>query len=100
VEYPWAARVRNAQGHFPLHLALCEGRRTWNTGVAALTRASFEPLQRRERRTGLYPFQLAAMSAAHPCGQSAEEALETIYQLLLACPHVLSCESVPMAPQQ
>ncbi|KAG7356213.1 ankyrin repeat domain protein [Nitzschia inconspicua] len=89
-EFPMAAHVRNFEGHFPLHLALCEGRRTWKTGVASLIKASIEPLQRRERRTGLYPFQLAAMSAAYPCGESAEEALETIFQLLLACPHVLN----------
>jgi hypothetical protein len=93
-EYPGAASVRNHEGHFPLHLALCEGRRTWRTGIASLTKASMEPLERRERRTGLYPFQLAAMSAVYPMGQSPEESLETILQLLLACPHVLSCNTI------
>jgi hypothetical protein len=95
-EFPGAASVRNHEGHFPLHLALCEGRRTWRTGIASLTKASMEPLQRRERRTGLYPFQLAAMSAAYPMGQSPEESLETILQLLLACPHVLCCTTAIM----
>jgi hypothetical protein len=96
-EYPGAASVRNHQGHFPLHLALCEGRRTWRTGIASLAKASMEPLQRRERRTGLYPFQLAAMAAGHPCGQPPEEMLETIFQLLVACPHVLNCSNKRVA---
>jgi ankyrin repeat protein len=85
---PIPAAVRDNQGDFPLHLALTRGQRTWRSGIESLVKARPAPLQRRERHTGLYPFQVAA---AFPYGRSEEESLETIFQLLVACPHVVNC---------
>jgi ankyrin repeat protein len=89
---PCAVAVKNQDGDYPLHLSLTMGRRTWRSGVSALVDARSQVVQVRDRDSGLYPFQMAASAAASvPNDDSAEESecLETIYHLLLACPHVL-----------
>jgi ankyrin repeat protein len=87
--FPSPAGLRNHAGDYPLHLALTVGKRTWKTGVGALVKANSQVLAVQERQSRLYPFQVAA---AFPVGGAdAEESLETIFQLLVACPHVLQC---------
>ena len=86
-KFPDPAGIRNNNGDYPLHLALTVGKRIWKTGVCALVEAHSHALMVQERRSGLYPFQLAA---AFPV-DSEEKTLETIFHLLVACPHVLQC---------
>ena len=97
--YPVAARIPDGQGHMPLHLALAKGRRTWRTGVAAIVLAAPESVTARCSETELYPFQLAAMNESQCCSsnrskcscrENSLEVVETILELLLACPHVLT----------
>lgn len=92
----------------PLHVALAEGKRTWRTGIAALVAAAPETVEWKDGRTLLYPFQLAAVSEndnnvitnsqglamkknKHRDNRSYELAkLETIFCLLIDCPHLIS----------
>jgi ankyrin repeat protein len=85
--YPAAASFTNHAGDLPLHLALQQGRRTWTTGISSLVEADSDALQLRDQNTQLYPFLLAA---AFPSGHDTKS-LGTIFELLLACPHVVSC---------
>lgn len=78
--------VKNRDGDHPLHLALTKGQRTWRTGVASLVKTRSQLAEIRERESGLYPFQVAAVQTN---GKSEVESLETVFHLLLACPHVL-----------
>ena len=97
--YPIAARYRNKFGDLPLHLALRRGDRKWiSGGISSLVDAYPGALCVRDRKTKLYPFQLAATTkAAAPCNPSIPiatheegfECLETVFELLLAAPHVL-----------
>jgi hypothetical protein len=82
---PLAAACVNQDQDGPLHLALTKGRRTWNTGISALVEAESDMLLLQDRATGLYPFQLAA---AFPVGNETD-ALGTVLELLLACPHAI-----------
>jgi ankyrin repeat protein len=85
--FPTPVGLRNHGGDYPLHLALTVGRRTWKTGVGVLVKANSQALTVPEQHTRFYPFQL---SAAFSVGcANDEEWLETIFQLLVACPHVL-----------
>jgi ankyrin repeat protein len=102
--FPIAARIPNRQGLLPLHLALAKGRRTWRTGIAVMVMAAPEALYERDVETNLFPFQLAAMNFSSSNNNSANnkaaadheniEVIETILELLLACPHVMTA-SIP-----
>mmetsp|Transcript_14241 Transcript_14241/g.34338 ORF Transcript_14241/g.34338 Transcript_14241/m.34338 type:complete len:454 (-) Transcript_14241:2331-3692(-) len=85
---PSTAAVKNNNGDYPLHLAITKGRRTWHTGISSLVRARSQLVHVRDRESGLYPFQLAASVAGKVVDESP--ALETIFQLLLSCPHILT----------
>ena len=85
--FPAAASIVNDTGELPLHLALTKGRRTWRTGISILVEANSDALQVRDQRLNLYPFQLAS---AFPFGDDTES-IETIFNLLTACPHALKC---------
>jgi len=110
--YPDAAKVADASGRLPLHLALGEGRRTRKTGAEDLVRIFPQSLSRRDPKTSLLPFQLAAVettstststtasgaaatraeSRSKPVLISKDEsarAVDTIFLLLLACPEAL-----------
>lgn len=90
-QFPLAARIPNNQGLMPLHLALARGRRTWRTGVAAIVYAAPELVTARCTETNLYPFQLAAMEKGCIVDDREHhvETVETILELLLACPHLM-----------
>ena len=85
---PSAVAVKNNDGDYPLHLAISKGRRTWRTGISSLVKARSQLVHVRDRESGLYPFQLAASVAGRVVDESA--ATETIFQLLLSCPHILT----------
>ena len=110
--YPVAARIPNRRGLLPLHIALSKGKRTWRTGVSAMVHAAPEVLMTKDSETDLLPFQLAAATAAmdhgdfddrndddesatsHPVeGQRNSELVETVVELLLACPHAMDASS-------
>lgn len=102
----------------PLHVALADGKRKWRTGIAALAAAAPETVEWKDVKTQLYPFQLAAVSEndfdVTTCNHGHESKrknkdrersnknafiievakLETIFCLLLGCPHVISATSV------
>lgn len=83
--FPPAATYTDKNGDLPLHLALKSGQRQWGSGLSSLVLAYSDALQCRDRETGLFPFQLAAA-----CQTSNDlECLGTIFELLVACPHVL-----------
>jgi hypothetical protein len=84
--HPSAAARVNKNQDWPLHLALTKGRRTWNTGISVLVEAESDMLLLQDTATRLYPFQLAA---AFPVGNETE-ALGTVLELLLACPHAIN----------
>jgi ankyrin repeat protein len=86
--FPSAASFTNGNGDLPLHLALSMGKRTWRTGISSLVESYSDALQVRDRDTGLYPFQMAA---TFPSGKNEAESVETVYELLLSCPHILQC---------
>ena len=86
-----AAAVPDAwqQGRLALHTAISVGKRHWATGVEALLAAEPAACQERDPVTGLRPFQLAAVTLlATQQGGSEAESVDTIFRLLLACPHV------------
>ena len=93
--YPVAARIPNRQGLLPLHIALSKGKRTWRTGVSAMVQAAPEVLLTRDNETNLLPFQLAAAmddrDAHSSTDQDTTESAETVVELLLACPHAMTC---------
>lgn len=84
--YPLAASFLDRNGDLPLHLAIKTGQRKWGKGLSLLVEAYPDALERRDPETGLFPFQLAA--AVFPFGDD-EECLGTIFELLVACPHVI-----------
>lgn len=93
--FPDAAKVRDKKGQLPLHLAaLASVHRIGSTGGSAIGVASLDrliaarpdALCQRDGQHGLFPFLLAA---TNPLGE-----MTTIYQLLLAAPHVIQfCET-------
>lgn len=83
--YPAAASVANDRGEFPLHLALKTGRRQWGKSLSLVVEAFSAALELRDQETGLFPYQLAC--AYLP--QNDNLTTETIFQLLVACPHVV-----------
>jgi ankyrin repeat protein len=85
--YPLTASFKDKNGDLPLHLAIKTGQRKWGKGLSFLIEAYSDALQQKDRETGLFPFQLAA---AFPFGNE-EECLGTIFELLVACPHVILC---------
>lgn len=87
--FPIAARISNHQGSFPLHVALVKGRRTWRTGVASIVLAAPEVLMIPDVETNLFPFALAAINPSRNDEDEHVEIIETILELLLACPHAL-----------
>ena len=84
--FPIAASIPGQHGDLPLHLALKNGQRKWGEGLSSLVQAFPFALERRDRETGLFPFLLPA---AFPVG-SELESFNTIFQLLVACPHVVA----------
>lgn len=85
--YPQAARIANGEGRLALHLALCCGRHTWNSGIEKLVEAAPRALETRDVVTHFYPVQLATAAGRQQVNDL--ESLNTIYQLLLAWPIVL-----------
>lgn len=83
--FPVAASFLDRNGNLPLHLAIKSGQRNWGEGLSFLVEAYSDALQRRDQETGLLPFQLAA---AFLTGDE-KESLGTIFELLVACPHVI-----------
>ena len=83
--FPLAATTPNHMGELPIHLALKQGKRKWETGISALVDAESDTLLLRDPATNLYPFQLAA---AYPAKEDVD-AIGTIFQLLTSCPHAL-----------
>lgn len=102
--YPMAARIPNRQGLLPLQIALSKGKRTWRTGLAAMVLAAPDVLLNRDVEAELLPFQLAAAMEDRSDNdgdrddedsdsggdQDAIETVETIMELLLACPHAMT----------
>lgn len=86
--FPIAASVSGQYGDLPLHLALKNGRRKWGEGLSSLVQAFPFALERRDAETRFFPFQLASI---YPVGSDLES-LTTIFNLLLACPHVAGLE--------
>ncbi|CAB9508570.1 Ankyrin Repeat [Seminavis robusta] len=101
--YPLAASIPNRLGHLPLHIALSRGQRTWRTGVSSILLAAPQVILTLDSETQLFPFQLAAAAMASSSMEEAnededtrddtEQALETILELLLACPHAMPAPS-------
>ena len=90
--YPVAAAIPNNEGVLPLHIALSKGKRTWRTGIASMVLAAPQVLLTRDVETKLLPFQLAAVGPTSSSSSSDEETIEiieTILELLLACPHAM-----------
>jgi ankyrin repeat protein len=82
--YPEAAKIRDRKGQLPLHLAAVASVQRGGIGVACLDRllaARPDALCQRDGQNGLFPFLLAASNPS--CG------VTTIFQLLLAAPHVI-----------
>jgi hypothetical protein len=84
--FPIAASIPGRCGDLPLHLALKSGQRKWGEGLSSLVKAFPFALERRDRGTGLFPFQLPVV---FPVGNELES-LDTIFELLVACPHVVA----------
>lgn len=85
--YPMAASTPNQQGLLPLHIALVDGQRTWRRGISSLVEAAPHLLLKRDAVSNLVPFQLAAASLE---AEDSLEVVETILELLLACPHAMT----------
>jgi len=96
-ELPEAAgQVEGSSGRLPLHIALIPGRRAWRTGVKHLVSAFPASLCHKDPTTALYPFQLAAAAAStcsDPSDDNNRREVETIFQLLLACPQLVRADS-------
>jgi len=96
--YPLAASIPNHQGLLPLHIALTEGKRTWRSGISAMVVAAPDVLLTRDAKSSLLPFQMAAASVTDNGGdddaanQQNTEIIETIQQLMLACPHAMELQ--------
>ena len=104
--HPEAAAVPAKDGSLPLNMALAAGN-TWRQGgVMSLHNAAPYVLGRRDGKTGLFPFMIAACA---PEGEASDnegfvgsandkqasvrrdlDRVETIFQLLRALPEVLS----------
>jgi ankyrin repeat protein len=86
-----ACKRTDSSGRLALHIALDQGRRGWSEGIGDLVARASEGLLKHDPMTGLLPFQLAAAAASaesETIGSSAETTrTETIFLLLLACPH-------------
>ena len=109
--YPAAARIPNRRGLLPLHIALSKGKRTWRTGVSTMVQAAPEVLMTKDTETDLLPFQLAAATATMDDadfdknnddetatsqlveGELNSELVETVMELVLACPHAMDASS-------
>lgn len=117
---PSSASIPHAKTkQFPLHLALVDGessspirkRLSWYDGIALLVHDSPHVLCEKDINTGLYAFALAAISSSHKTIQRCNplstakdshvtsyadsneddnSCLDTVYQLLLSNPNVLS----------
>ncbi len=87
--YPPAVVIPSGDGgRLALHLALAHGGRRWRSGgVESLVKVAPDVLAFPDSITQLLPYQLAAAAAAKE-GDDLE-ALETILELLLACPFVV-----------
>lgn len=77
--YPSAANLPDGTGRLPLHLAVLS-ERTWKTGICSLVQASPQSITTRNILTHRYPAQEA-------------RDVDTIYQLILAWPPLLSATS-------
>jgi hypothetical protein len=88
-QFAVACKRTDSSGRLALHMALDQGRRGWSQGIEALVMRAPESLLKDDPVTGLLPFQLAAAAtSAEPESKgSSAETTETIYRLLLACPH-------------
>lgn len=78
-QYPTSVCALNAEGRFPLHLALESGKR-WDGGVSAILKVAPELVVERDVASGLFPFMIAA------CGAGA--CVTTIYNLLRLSPEI------------
>eukprot|EP00934_Nitzschia_sp_Nitz4_P007482 Nitzschia sp. Nitz4//scaffold41_size133979//37367//38326//NITZ4_003335-RA/size133979-processed-gene-0.70-mRNA-1//-1//CDS//3329551434//7472//frame0 len=83
---PAAARLWNRNGELPLHVALKGGQRVWGNSLQKLLEAHYAALEERDKPTGLYPYQLAG-AISHG---KHRYSLGTIFELMTACPHVVS----------
>jgi hypothetical protein len=86
-----ASEQESEQDRLPLFVALIKGNRTWGTGIASLVRASPSSLELKDKEMNLFPFQIAAAKEVCIADQNLTDLrrLETIFNLLLACPHVV-----------
>merc|ERR1712226_205109 len=78
---PEAAKVRDDNNCYPLHIAVSSGKR-WDNGVECLLLASPEALSVAATNSKLYPFQLSAI------GNVGD--LNTTYGLLRAMPNLVT----------
>jgi hypothetical protein len=83
--YPPATTHQDAEGHLPLALAALSSL-PWNQGTASLFKAYPNALRVKDKKTGLYPFMLAATSEV--TDDAAQ--IDTIFQLLRLEPSVAS----------
>lgn len=90
---PNAAKICNANGDFPLTLALRTGKTLWNEGIDDLVKAFPGALTIMEK--GFYPFMIAAAAAAAiqtntSSSLTAENhsQLCSVYSMLRACPEM------------
>jgi hypothetical protein len=84
--FPIAASIPDQCGDLPLHVALKSGERKWGDGLSSLVKAFPFALQRQDRGTGLFPFQLPVVFLVG----SELDSLDTIFELLIACPIVVA----------
>jgi hypothetical protein len=86
--YPPAVLIPSGDGgRLALHLALSHGGRRWRSGgVDSLVKVAPNVLALPDTITQLFPYQLAASATKE---EDDPEALETILELLLACPFVI-----------
>jgi hypothetical protein len=94
-----ACKQKDSCGRLALHIALIRGRRGWREGIETLVLTAPESLLKDDPVTGLLPFQLAAAAAASAEPESKGSSIqitttETIFLLLLACPHACRVATV------
>ncbi|KAI2513352.1 hypothetical protein MHU86_1123 [Fragilaria crotonensis] len=82
---PEAAQVANREGRLALHCALDHQHMTWHKG--GLCAIAPRALLARDPRTGLYPFQMAAIHA-----NQSRLYLSTLYEILRAAPEVVQTD--------
>lgn len=88
--FPNAARVNDCTGRYPIHYALSAGYK-WNDGLKQIFFAAPELVSSRDKRTGLFPFMLAA---ADEC-----QCIDSIFILLRREPDLIRaqrCETAEM----